>query len=111
MKKLRCETSEGFREGDRPRGRFVTPADFLHQDCGPSFMSTYAARVWAFSLVSGGIFCRPLPNPELPDSQLLQRRCVTTALMERYFLLLAESPHLNGVGVGASGVRARAATL
>jgi hypothetical protein len=55
--------------GERLRGRFATPADFPPQDCSP-YRGLYV-RPFSLGVVprSRTVLCRPVPNPNGPDSQ------------------------------------------
>ena len=49
--------------GDRPHGRFATHAGFLLQDGSPYREGyTYAAEVWALSMVQGTFSVTPCPT-------------------------------------------------
>ena len=93
---------EGFRVGDRSRGRFATPADSPLHDCCPySHVHVRRERV-GFVPRSRTVFCRAEPNP-CSDSQLLHR-CTSHHAGCRYSR--AASPPRGSPGRGAGAHRA-----
>jgi hypothetical protein len=58
--------NRNFRVGDRSRAVSRRPPISLDTIAARTHMYTYAAEVWALSLVQGSIFCRPAPNPNRP---------------------------------------------
>jgi hypothetical protein len=60
--KVANRTREGFRVGDRSRGRFATPADSPLHDCSPCSHVHVRRGSLGFVHRSRTNFCRPVPN-------------------------------------------------
>jgi hypothetical protein len=71
-KKVRNRNA-GFRVGDRSRGHYATPADFLQHDGTGTWGYTYDAGAWDSSIVQGPFSVAPCPNPNRPHSHPLFR--------------------------------------
>jgi hypothetical protein len=70
--------SQGFRVGDRSRGRFATPADFPLHD-GTSYWGATRTTLGCGICPSFKGHSRPVPNPKSYDSRL-SHRCITSAV-------------------------------
>jgi hypothetical protein len=89
----------GYREGDRLRRRFVTPADCPPHDCSPySHVHVTPCKYWICPSFKGH-FLSPRAEPLCCDSQLFHR-CKT--------LLRPQPPSLN---VGLNATEAQAADV
>jgi hypothetical protein len=81
--------NEGFRVGDRSRGCYATPAEFPLHD-----WLHVRPESLGFLHRSRAIFCRPVPNPNRYDSQLVHR-CMQVRLEAARSLAVGEN-HCGG---------------
>jgi hypothetical protein len=106
-----CESSRyGFRVGDRSRGSYATPADFLRHDGTP--YRGLRARRWGLGFVhrSRAILCRAVPNLSIMIRNLCialrrARRCTTCVTRRTQLAECPRSGNPSSSGIISKAVR------
>jgi hypothetical protein len=83
---MRIVVTEGFRVGDRSRGRFATPSDFPLQYCSPYSHVHVTSRKCGIFPSFKNHFLSPVPNPNITIAffpSLYASRQLVTAPPER----------------------------